>query len=425
VITKDLVYNLRMIYGILTTIIFWIFFPILLIGSLVKKKSIYGLKEKLGFFKFNPQKEKSIIFYGVSVGETQALEKLVKDTKKEFPEYNLVVVTGTKTGQELAKKKYGEICDLVTYFPYDIPCCVYRFLKKTNPAAVLIVETEMWPNFINMTTLKKIPLYIINGRISDRTYKSYKKLSFVFKPLLRKYTKVLTQSKMDNEKLISIGSNPETTNVMGNIKFDLTIPKSTPELKTNGRIIIAGSTHKGEDEIILEAYSEVKKEIPDIKLLIAPRHPERNDAVYEMIKKLPYSSGKKSNSDDFTEKEIILLDTMGELSSLYAICDFAVICGSFNKTGGHNPLECVIYNKPVISGSNVRNFRDIYGIITSTDAGKIVANKEELIAQMKKLLTDKTYYNNACEDCKKVFLENMGGTQKVIDEIKNILHHRD
>lgn len=410
-----------MIYGIFSTIVFWIILPFWLIAGLFNRKLLTGFKEKLGFFNFDNNQKKSIIFYGVSVGETQALEKILKDAKQEFPDKNIIVVTGTKTGQELAHKKYSEICDFITYFPFDFPFCVKSFLKKTNPEMICIMETEMWPNFISIVSSRKIPLFIINGRISDRTYKSYKKLSFFFKPLLRKYTKILTQSKLDNERLVSIGANPETTINIGNIKFDLTSGKTPPALETNGRIIIAGSTHSTEDEVILSVYSKIKKEFGDVKLLIAPRHPERNEFVYGLIQKTGYSAGRKSNSDNFLDKDIILLDTMGELSGLYSVCYFSIIGGSFNKTGGHNPLECVIYNKPVISGSNVKNFKDIYAIITSYKAGTIVKDEEELYCEMKKLLSDENYYKNSCENCQRVFDENRGATNRTIDEIKKII----
>ena len=410
-----------MLYSIFSTVAFWLILPFWLLAGIFNRKLLYGFKEKLGFFKFQNNQKKSIVFYGVSVGETMALENLLKSAKNEFQNYNIIVVTGTKTGQDLAQKKYSSFCDLVTYFPFDFPFCVKSFLKKTNPAAVCIMETEMWPNFINITSSKKVPLFIINGRISDRTYRSYKKLSFLFKPLLRKYTKILTQSNLDNERLISIGANPETTKNIGNIKFDLTTGKTPPTLDSNGRIIIAGSTHSTEDEIILSAYTKIKKEFNDVKLLIAPRHPERNDFVYGLIQNTGLSVGKKSNSDNFIDKDIILLDTMGELSSLYSICYFSVIGGSFNKTGGHNPLECVVYNKPVISGSNVKNFKDIYAIITNYRAGTIVKDETALYDEMKKLLSDEDYYKNACLNCQKVFEENSGATNRTIEELKQIV----
>ena len=312
-----------------------------------------------------------------------------------------------------------KIVDFITYFPYDFPFCVGHFLNKVNPKVVIVAETELWPNFARLVKNRGIDLMIINGRISDRTYKSYKKLSFFFKPILQNYTKILTQSNKDNEKLISIGANPNTTKVMGNLKFDIAKKDCDIDLG-QGRIIIAGSTHSGEDEIILPVFERIKKDFSDAKLLVAPRHPERQNAVKKLIEATGLSWGLRSKGDKFDDKEIIMLDTMGELGKAYALCDFAFIGGSFNKTGGHNPLEATIFEKPTISGSCVNNFKDIYALLTQTGASKIVANAEELEEYMRKLLSDSDFYKKCCEDCKTAFAENQGALEYVIKELGEI-----
>ena len=412
-----------MIYSIISTFLFILVLPFWYIISRFNQKLGYGFKEKLGFGLGKPLEKKSIVFYGVSVGEVLALQNLIKKTKKEFATHNIVIATGTKTGQETAQKKLGNIADYITYFPFDFPFCINSFLNKTNPDVVIVAETELWPNFVYVMKKRNIPLYIVNGRMSDRTYGSYKKLSFFFAPILKKYTKILTQSESDNNKLISIGANPDTTRVMGNLKFDIGVNLEgfTPiEKSPDDKIIIAGSTHSGEDEIILSAFMKVRQD--NIKLLIAPRHPERNNAVFELCKKTGLKVGKRSNKDNFTDYQIILLDTLGELGKMYSICDFAFIGGSFNKTGGHNPLEASIFNKPVISGPSTHNFKDIYAIITRTKAGTIVKNSDELIKQMQKLLNDKNYYEQACSDCELVFNQNRGALDVVIEELKQLIN---
>lgn len=412
-----------MIYSILSTIAFIIILPFWYLMSLINAKLGYGFKAKLGFGLGKPFTKKSIVFYGVSVGEILALQNLIKKTKQEFPNHNIIVTTGTKTGQETAKQKLGGIADYITYFPFDFPLCINNFIKKTNPEVIIIAETELWPNIAYVTKKRNIPLYIVNGRMSDRTYGSYKKLSFFFAPILKKYTKILTQSESDNNKLISIGANPETTRIMGNLKFDINVnlENFNPIQKNESdRIIIAGSTHSGEDEIVLAAFKQVKND--NIKLLIAPRHPERNNTVFELCKQTGFSTGKRSNGDSFLNNDIILLDTLGELGKMYSLCDLAFIGGSFNKTGGHNPLEANIFDKPVISGPSIHNFKDIYAIITRTNAGKIVATKSELAEQMDKLLTDNEYYKHACEDCKLVFKQNRGALNIVIEELKELIN---
>ena len=412
-----------MIYSIISTFLFILVLPFWYIISRFNQKLGYGFKEKLGFGLGKPLEKKSIVFYGVSVGEVLALQNLIKKTKKEFATHNIVIATGTKTGQETAQKKLGNIADYITYFPFDFPFCINSFLNKTNPDVVIVAETELWPNFAYVMKKRNIPLYIVNGRMSDKTYGSYKKLSFFFAPILKKYTKILTQSESDNNKLISIGANPDTTRVMGNLKFDIGVSLEgfTPiEKSPDDKIIIAGSTHSGEDEIILSAFMKVRQD--NIKLLIAPRHPERNNAVFELCKKTGLKVGKRSNKDNFTDYQIILLDTLGELGKMYSICDFAFIGGSFNKTGGHNPLEASIFNKPVISGPSTHNFKDIYAIITRTKAGTIVKNSDELIKQMQKLLNDKNYYEQACSDCELVFNQNRGALDVVIEELKQLIN---
>lgn len=407
-----------MIYGFISTILFILILPFWLVAGLFKRKLIAGFKQKCGYFEA-PDLKDSIVFYGVSVGEVLALENLIRRTKETFSN-KIVVCTGTVTGQEIAKKKLGEIADFITYFPYDFPFCVGHFLNKINPKVVIVAETELWPNFARLVKNRGIDLMIINGRISDRTYKSYKKLSFFFKSILQNYTKILTQSNRDNEKLISIGANHDTTTVMGNLKFDIKKNDCDFELG-QGRVIIAGSTHSGEDEIFIPVFKKLKEEFTDIKLLVAPRHPERQNAVRKLIESANLAWGLRSAGDKFDNKEIIMLDTMGELGKAYALCDFAFIGGSFNKTGGHNPLEATIFEKPTISGPCVNNFKDIYALLTQTGASKIVANAEELEDYMRKLLSDKEFYQKCCEDCKTVFAQNQGALNFVIKELKDIL----
>lgn len=362
------------------------------------------------------------MFHGVSVGEVIALENLIKKTKETFPEYKIVLTTGTKTGQEIAHKKFDNVADFITYFPFDITICVELFLKKIKPSIVLIAETELWPTFAAYCHNKNIPLFVINGRISDSTFKSYRFIKGFFKEIFKNYTAILTQSEEDKEKFIKIGAPENKTKVMKNLKFDVKKIDSDIEIgKGNSRIIIAGSTHKGEDEIILSSFVKLKKEFSDIKLLLAPRHLTRINNVEELVKNTELTYGFRSKQDNFRDKDIIILDTLGELSKMYQICDFAFIGGSFNKTGGHNPLEAVVYNKPAITGPSIHNFRDIYWILSRTKAGKIVKTPQELTDYMYKLLSNPKFYTQSCNDCKTVFEFQQGAMEYVINELKTII----
>ena len=408
-----------LIYEIAVTILFFVALPFIYVVRAAKGKYMYGWREKFGILNVPHMNEKRIMFHGVSVGEVIALENVVKKAKETFPDYEIIVTTGTKTGQDIAQKKYKDIANYITYFPYDIPCFVRSFLNKVKPSMVFIAETELWPAFSHYCKKKNIPLFIINGRISDATYNSYKRFSFFFKQMLKNYTGVYTQSQIDNDKMISIGSNPETTKVMKNLKFDVKRAECDIQIGQEfGRVIIAGSTHSGEDEIVLSMFEQIKKEFSDAKLLLAPRHPQRVPQVEELVKLTQLSYGLRSKNDNFENNEIIILDTLGELGKMYSICDIAFIGGSFNKTGGHNPLEATVYDKPTITGPSIHNFRDIYWLLSQSNAGKIVQNGEELTAYIKKLMGDKEFYNQACADCKTVFTEQQGALDFVINRIK-------
>ena len=209
---------------------------------------------------------------------------------------------------------------------------------------------------------------------------------------------------------------------MKNLKFDVKKSDELIDIGQKGyRVIIAGSTHKGEDEIVLNMFKQMKEKYNDVKLLLAPRHITRLSKIKEILDSLNLNYGYRSNNDSFVEKDIIVLDTMGELSKMYSICHIAFIGGSFNKTGGHNPLEATVYGKPTITGPSIHNFRDIYWLLSRSSAGKIVRNPKELFEYVDKLLSDIDFYNKACNDCKIVFKDQQGALNVVIKELKEIL----
>ncbi len=410
------------IYYIIVTLFFIVILPFWYAASRFNPKLGYAYREKLGLFEAPVLSDKVIHFHAISVGEVNAVEHLVARAAKEFPEYDIVLTTGTRTGQEIAHKKLGDVCKFITYYPFDIPFCVKKFFDKINPSLVVIAETELWPVFTNEAYKRHIPVCSVNARISDSTFKSYKLLKFFIKPILEKYTANLTQSKADMDKLVALGANPKTTKLMGNLKFDIEPKHFDINIKNdNNRIIIAGSTHSGEEEIILTAFKKLKAEFPDIKLLIAPRHNDRIKDVEKVVTDFGMSFGLRSHDDNFIDNDIIILDTMGELGKIYTICHFAFIGGSFNNTGGHNPLEALIFNKPVITGPVKFNFKDIYKYILLTNAGSVANNVDELEAQMRKLLSDDDYYTLCCSDCKKIFETSRGALDFSINEIKDIL----
>ena len=400
--------------GFVSEIVFRLIYPILYVLHLKAGYSNDAFEKKLGKIEgFYPNK-RVIMFHGVSVGEINAIEKLIKETRKTFPDAQIVVTTGTNTGQEIAHKKLDGTADLITYFPFDTPSCVERFLQSIKPTDILMAETEIWPNFNSACKKKGINLYIINGRISDRTFNSYKKLKFFFKPLLRNYTGIFTQSTEDNNKFLELGSNPLTTKRMNNLKFDITAPNADIEFKKAGRIFLGASTHSGEDKIVFNTYKKLKEKHKDLKFIIAPRHLTRMDEVKSIIGDYCL----RSEGGSLEENDVMILDTMGELGKIFAFSDIAFIGGSFNKTGGHNPLEAVIFGKPVISGPSIHNFKDIYAIIQNAGAGFVVKTEEEFFDIADRLLTDKDFYEKVSKSGLKVFEEQQGAMEFVLRVLK-------
>lgn len=418
-----------LVYNLLLPVLAILLSPLVLVVFAFQPKFRAGFWEKIGFYSINLPKRSTIWIHAVSVGEVNAIESLVKKLREKYPTKNIVLSTVTRTGQEVARKKLDEYTDKIIYFPYDFWLSVVLAIKAVRPNLVIIAETEIWPNFSNELKNRKIPLLIVNGRISPKSYEGYKNYSFFFKRILRNYTAILMQSNADKERIVDIGANPEITEVMGNLKFNMTNILNNEEIKNlsnslklnQQKVFVAGSTHMGEDEIILNLYDHLKDENHDLKLIIAPRHPERYPQVLEFIDQTGYSWGLRSKNDGFDENDIIMLDTMGELSKMYAVCHFAFIGGSFSGTGGHNPLEATIYNKPTLSGNIVFNFKDIYEILTAENASIVVKNEKELLENAKKLMEDKDFYNSTASACQNIFEQNSGAIDYALEKISKFL----
>ncbi len=404
-----------------------ILFPIpflCLVGtlSIFSKKIRAGFFEKLGHYNFKIN-EKTFWIHAVSVGEVQAVSEFIKNYKDE----KIVLTVSTPQGLELAQKKLNDCCAKICYFPYDIDFAINSARKAINPSKVMIFETEIWPNFVYNMQKSGVKVFISNGRISDSTYKTYKTLKFFFKSVFKNFTGILAQSEEDAKKFILIGANPEIVQNMGNIKFDIEFPSDETALvlkseynKGDKSVILAGSTHAGEDEIIISAYRNLKSKIPNLKLIIAPRHLERVGAVSALLENEKINYNLRTQSPDLDKADAIVLNTTGELTRLYAISDVSVICGSFNNTGGHNPLEATIWAKPVITGPNIKNFKVIYRELLKYSCAKLVADEHELEAELEKILTDTCYQEEMKENSKKAILENQGATEFLKNYIKGL-----
>ena len=407
---------------IIITILFYLFLPFYFVERVIHTKS-HGWKEKFAYVKEFTKEDKVIHIHCCSVGEALAIENLLKSIRANFPENKIVVTTFTYAGQQIAQKKYAELADYITYFPFDMPLSVNRFLARIKPQVSIIVETEIWPYFAYSCKKRNIPVFIINARISDKSYGQYRRMKFFFKKILQNYCAVYAQSIEEMDKFVSIGMKRENVEMMGNLKFDVKRTDENVDIgQENFRILLAGSTHKPENEIVINNYKKLKEKFGDLKLLIAPRHMERVPDIKNLLEKYNLSYGLRSCNDKFScEIDVIILDTLGELKKMYSICHLAFIGGSFNKTGGHNPLEAAIYEKPVVSGPSIFNFKDIYDILCKSGAGKVVKTPEGMFEYLKNLLENQAEYDRTKEASQKVFEAQRGAINFVIDKLKAVL----
>jgi len=420
--------NMYFIYSFLLLFIGLVLSPIIFVLFILKPKLRAGFWQKMGFYP-DLKGNKTIWIHAVSVGEVNAVEGYIKKLKQQYPDCNLVLTTVTRTGQQVAKSKLSKVVNHITYFPYDFNFSVKSALKAIDPKLVIIAETEIWPNFSHEINKAGIPLVLVNGRISPNSYKNYKKFRFFIEKFLKNYSLILMQTEEDRKRIIDIGADPLKVEVMGNLKFDNTNVLEQAEIenlkksfeKNNRKILIAGSTHKNEDEIILSVYSRLKNGFNNLKLIVAPRHPERNDQVLKLISETGFKFGLRSKNSNFNDSDIILLDTMGELSKIYAICDIAFIGGSFSNTGGHNPLESAIYGVPVVSGPTIFNFKDIYSYMTAHNGSVIANNEQELYEKLTDLLINSEKYQEMSRNCINIFESNKGALDLAISKIRKYL----
>lgn len=413
------------LYKLILPILAVLLSPIILVAMIIKPKFRAGFKQKIGFY--SPKKDygETVMFHAVSVGEVNAVAQLVKEYRKRNPETKIILTTTTKTGQEVAEKSLGTTVDEITYFPFDFVFSVNSFFKAYNPVKIIIAETEIWPCFVVQAKKQGRKVYTVNGRISPHSAEGYKKISFFLKNVFKNYEKIFMQTDYDKERIVSAGANENIVEIMGNLKFDITTNLSEEEVKTyketlktnNSRLFIAASTHKGEDEIVLKCFKDLKQKFPDMKMLLAPRHPQRYEAVEGLIKETEYKYGLKSKGANFENCEIIMLDTMGELAKLFSLAYIAFIGGSFSGTGGHNPLEANIWGVPVLSGPSTHNFKDIYRILTEDKATIVVQSQEELKKELDEFYSDSEKHQEYSKNCLNVFDKNRGAIEFVLKQI--------
>lgn len=380
------------------------------------------LREKLGIFErnFPSEKDKTVWIHAVSVGETVALSGLIRRLSDS---YNIVLSTITDTGQAVASEKYRDLNLKVIYMPFDLPFTIGKALDFIKPDLVLIAETELWPNFIRICS-KRVPVVLINGRLSESSHRGYRRLRFFFKPILNSLRLICVQEPLYRDRFISLGIPEERVRVTGNLKFDIQIERRDfPwESYLPSPIILAGSTHEDEEELILNAFLELRK---GGTLIIAPRHPERFERVEKLIRdkistyRVKFLRLSELSKETIDSNLIVLVDKIGILGSLYRVCDIAVIGGSFIPHGGQNPLEPAYWSKPIVCGPSMENFPFIEDFVRNNACIKTDrANLKEVLLL---LIENHELRVSIGKGAQEIFLAKSGATERTIRALEEII----
>jgi 3-deoxy-D-manno-octulosonic-acid transferase len=414
------------IYNILLIITIVLSLPVILFKLITVPKYRGGMTQKLGRLRKSVMKaikgSRPIWVHAVSVGEVMAAHPLIRELKKKYPHRKLVLSTVTVTGNFTARRRVPE-ADAVFYFPFDFPWIVRRVIQGINPQIVLVAETELWPNFFRELKRAGIPSAVINGRISLNSHRNYRKFKSFFGQVFDNVTLFCMQSEADAVRIKDIGADPEKVMVTGNLKFDQNLPKTTsaPVSVPSGKIVItAGSTHRGEEAALLEVFKRLREKYPELLLILAPRHPERFDEVEGLINKAGYDCQRRTKLKG-PVRDVLLLDTIGELRSFYSLCDIAFVGGSLVKVGGHNLLEPAAMKKPVIFSRYMFNFKEISEALLSAGGGVMVKDKAELYVQIDNLLSDKELARTMGERAFSVIEMNSGAARKTIDAVGRLI----
>ena len=416
----------------LYTLLHCIALPGILIRLLWRSRHSIGYRqrwnERFGYIKRLPESKQSIWIHAVSVGEAIAAVPLIKALKLRYPHYTIVVTTTTPTGSaQVIKHLQNQVMHV--YSPYDIPNCVNRFLRRTRTRLFIIMETELWPNMLRCCRKRGIPVMLANARLSERSKRKYQLIPNLTKSMLQTYSIVAAQGLLDGERLISLGLEPKRLMVSGNIKFDIQLPQDLiqqghtlrSEWGTQNRpTFIAASTHEGEEEIILEAFKEIRKQLPTALLVLTPRHPNRFTKVGRLCQKEGYRIALRSqNQQPDNNTDILLGDTMGELQLMYGACDISFVGGSLVPVGGHNLIEPAALGVPVLTGQHLQNFTDISKLLKDAGAAQIVTDAHSLASAVIALFSADDLCKKMGTRAREVIATNRGALKKHLDWIEN------
>ncbi|HEY1903785.1 MAG TPA: 3-deoxy-D-manno-octulosonic acid transferase [Terracidiphilus sp.] len=378
-----------------------------------------------------------IWIHAVSVGEVLAVSRLVNELDAALPDYFIAVSTTTGTGQQLARERFG--ADRVFYCPLDLPWAIRAYLNTLQPCMIVLAETEFWPNLLSGCFRRRIPVAVVNARVSDRSWPRYRRLRWLWQPFLKRLVCVLAQSQIDADRLQAIGCAQQRVSVAGNLKFDVRTAEESDAtrllnvLRHGLRLVVAGSTLEGEEAALLEAWPLLLASHPQLALVLAPRHPDRFSAVAALLSRSgipwikrsawqpqPAGSLQSLAAGQLVAGQIVLLDTIGELASVYSLASVAFVGGSLVPAGGHNPLEPAQFSVPIVMGPHYANFRAIVDDLRAHDAIQ-VATPENFAQALVDLLTDREEALAMGQRARQVFDQQAGATERCVAALTALL----
>lgn len=417
----------------LYSLFFYLIMPLVLLRLCWRSLAAPGYakrwRERFGFVDA-PAKDKKIIWiHTVSVGEFLGALPLIRALQNK-PGYRLWITTTTVTGSERVLASLGDTVSH-SYSPYDLPGSVNRFVRRVKPVALIIMETELWPNSLAICKKNNIPAILVNARLSEKSAKGYARFSGLTRPMLQNLSTIAVQQQKDAQRFFQLGLIKEKACVTGNIKFDITLSQDLQEKAelmqkewdiTDARqVIIAASTHQGEDEIILDAFVKVRAKKPSVRLILVPRHPERFDQVAQLIQQSNWKMARRSQSQSLQDVDVMLGDTMGELMPLYGVSQIAFVGGSLVERGGHNFIEPAAWSLPLQSGEHLFNFSEVSQLMMDAKALVIVKSADELANEWINLLSDHDLRKTKGDAALGVVENNRGALQKTLEIVERFL----
>ncbi len=419
-----------LIYQIIYTVIVIVVSPFILLSAIIGKNRIRQ-RFALSLPEYNDVKQR-IWIHALSVGEVMSALPLIEAIRLKYRDKEIVFTATTAKGLDIARKKIGDRVKVIP-MPLDFWWSIQRTVRHINPFIFILVETDIWPGLITHLSDKSVKCFLVNGRISPRTYKSYRRFSFLIKSVLNRFTLCMMQSELDAKRLLEAGIDPERIITTGNIKFDTDrLPMLIGErnewleklyLDTEDVIWVAGSIHKNEDRMILNVFSRLLPEFPGLRLIIAPRNIEESDNILKSAGDMRLESVLKTNlNDNSAPYKVLVLNTIGELGRIYGLGKISFVGGSLVPLGGHNILEPAGFGCPVLFGPHMHNFVLMSELLLAEKGGFKVADEEELYATLKILLEDPELRSRTGISAKQFADKHRGVLKEVL---KHIAEHVD